>query len=211
MSEVLRRRPLMAFDFDGTLAPIVDRPGEAKMPEGVAVRLAALVARLPVAIVTGRSVADVLPRLGFDPTYCVGNHGAEIGLSSTSGFVRALEPLRVLIASQAESLAAVGVRIEDKGQSIAFHYRSSRCQERALMQIDQLLSPADQALRVFAGKKVVNVMAADAPDKAQAIRSLLSSCGAKTAFFAGDDINDEPVFVIAPPSWRLWRLTWPKC
>jgi trehalose 6-phosphate phosphatase len=82
---VLKREPLLAFDFDGTLAPIVDRPQDARVPEPVAQCLQELGSRCAVAIITGRSVEDVKPRLGFAPQFIVGNHGAEQGPGSFVG------------------------------------------------------------------------------------------------------------------------------
>ena len=76
LAQFLARRPLLAFDFDGTLAPIVSRPDDARVPDTLAAMLARLAGLAPVAIVTGRQVDDVRPRLGFTPTYVVGNHGA---------------------------------------------------------------------------------------------------------------------------------------
>ena len=75
LAALLRLQPLMAFDFDGTLAPIVAHPTDARIPPAVLTRLRALAQRLPVAIVTGRSVADVRARLGFEPHFVIGNHG----------------------------------------------------------------------------------------------------------------------------------------
>ena len=53
LAAILRKRPLLAFDFDGTLAPIVARPDDARISRRAAARLGSLAARLPVAIVTG--------------------------------------------------------------------------------------------------------------------------------------------------------------
>ncbi|HEY6088114.1 MAG TPA: trehalose-phosphatase [Burkholderiaceae bacterium] len=208
LAATLQRRPLLAFDFDGTLAPIVARPDEARIPTAVAARLSWLVPRLPVAIVTGRSVADVRGRLGFTPRYIVGNHGAEeesdpVGAAARAG---ALTPLRDLLGSQGAALAAGGILVEDKGQSIALHYRLSRHREDALTLIRELLSQVPVPLHVFAGKMVVNATAAGAPDKAHAVRALLARSGASCAFFAGDDVNDEPVFASAPPTWLTVRV-----
>ena len=152
LAATMRQHPLLAFDFDGTLAPIVPRPHQARIPTAVSARLAWLVARLPLAIVTGRSVADVRARLGFKPTYIVGNHGAEddadpVGSASRAG---ALDPLRRLLASRAAALGEAGVLVEDKGQSIALHYRLSRKREQALGQIRELLSSSQARLHVFA-------------------------------------------------------------
>ncbi len=96
LARCLHQQPLLAFDFDGTLTPIVPRPDDAYLSKGVSSRLAQLSKCLPVAIVTGRSVADVRGRLGFVPRFVVGNHGAEDpGVSSTeSDSPQALARLR---------------------------------------------------------------------------------------------------------------------
>jgi trehalose 6-phosphate phosphatase len=205
---ILQREPLLAFDFDGTLAPIVAHPAGARIPTAVSSRLASLGQRLPVAIVTGRSVADVRGRLGFEPRFIVGNHGAEddIDLEGAQARAGALDPLRRLLAAEAAEVAAAGILIEDKGQSIALHYRLSRDREHAVTLIRNLLASMQPALHVFSGKMVVNVTEAGAPDKAQAVRSLLARSGASCAVFAGDDVNDEPVFASAPATWLTVRV-----
>jgi trehalose 6-phosphate phosphatase len=102
-------------------------------------------------------------------------------------------------------LDAAGVYLEDKGQSIALHYRRARPRRRAIALIRELLA-ADDALRTFSGKLVENAVAADSPDKAQAVRRLVDRCGARSVVFAGDDVNDEPVFAAAPPHWLTVRI-----
>jgi hypothetical protein len=81
----------------------------------------ALLALLPVAVVSGRALADLRPRLGFRPAHLVGNHGAEDedDAAATARWTVALEPLRQRLQQQA-LLAAAGVTVEDKG-------RRSRC------------------------------------------------------------------------------------
>jgi len=208
LTAVMQRRPLLAFDFDGTLAPIVARPDEARISQAVLARLKSLAARLPVAIVTGRAVADVRGRLGFEPRYIVGSHGAEDGLDAgtAAAHAGALNPVRDLLGVRGADLAAAGVGVEDKGLSIALHYRLAREQARARMLILEVLAQPGLSVQVFAGKMVVNVMAPDAPDKADAVRALVARSGASCALFAGDDVNDEPVFVSAPPDWLTIRI-----
>jgi len=208
LAAVLRLQPLMAFDFDGTLAPIVARPDNARISIAVATRLKALSARLPVAIVTGRAVADVRERLGFEPQFIIGNHGAEGTASPATAGVRAdvLDRLRDTLTAHADVLQAAGVAVEDKGLSLALHYRLSRDRERAQALITDLLQPEPAGLRIFAGKMVVNAVPADAPDKAQAVHALVAQLGAAAAFFAGDDVNDEPVFASAPAHWFTLRV-----
>ncbi len=208
LAATLQRQPLLAFDFDGTLAPIVARPDAARISQAVSARLAALAARLPVAIVTGRSVDDVRDRLGFKPHFIVGNHGAEdesapVVMPPVPG---ALAPLRAQLDARRHELAGTGVTVEDKGHSIAMHYRLSRTRERALALIAELTSAPGDALRVFGGKLVVNVAPRSAPDKAHAVHALVARCGASCALFAGDDVNDEPVFDAAPAGWLTVRV-----
>jgi hypothetical protein len=94
LTDTMRRQPLLAFDFDGTLAPIVARPDDARVPPAVAHRLQRLAGRLPVAIVSGRRVQDVRRRLLFAPWRIVGNHGAEDdGHSPADRDAAALAPL----------------------------------------------------------------------------------------------------------------------
>jgi len=212
LAAVMRLQPLMAFDFDGTLAPIVARPDEARISVAVATRLKALAGRLPVAIVTGRAVADVRERLGFEPQFIVGNHGAEEDTAPATGGILAgalasrLDGFRDTLRAHGDRLRAAGVVVEDKGLSIALHYRLSRDREQARRLITDLLTPEHTGLRFFAGKMVVNAVAADAPDKAQAVHALVARLGAAGAFFAGDDVNDEPVFVSAPAHWLTVRI-----
>jgi len=208
LAAILRRQPLLAFDFDGTLAPIVTRPSLARIPTAVAARLTWLAARLPVAIVTGRSVADVRGRLGFTPSYIIGNHGGEdegdpVGASRRA---QALTPLRERLAAHGAALVAAGLDVEDKGQSIALHYRMSRRREHAQALIRELLVESGPSLHVFSGKMVVNATVAGAPDKAHAVHALVTRSGAACAVFAGDDVNDEPVFESAPPTWLTVRI-----
>ncbi len=208
LAAALRQRPLLAFDFDGTLAPIVARPEDARLSQAVSVRLKALAAQLPVAIVTGRAVEDVRGRLGFAPSYIVGNHGAEDPDHPVAGAeqVHELDRLRDRLHARRAELEAAGVAVEDKGASLALHYRLSRERDRARALITEVLNPRDAAWRVFGGKMVVNVASRDAPDKAAAVHALVARCGATCAVFAGDDINDEPVFESAPPAWLTIRI-----
>lgn len=208
LAALLHGRPLLAFDFDGTLAPIVATPGEARIGEAVASRLRRLAARLPVAIVSGRATADVRGRLGFEPQFVVGNHGAEDGLDrdAAEARARALDALRSRLAREAGAIRGAGVAVEDKGQSIALHYRLATDRGAALALIHRLLTGAAPTLKVFGGKMVENVVAAGAADKAQAVITLVARCGADRAFFAGDDVNDEPVFVTAPADWLTVRI-----
>jgi len=198
LEAVMRLRPLLAFDFDGTLAPIVARPDEARVPQSVSQGLAELARDLPVAIITGRSVADVEPRLGFKPHHVIGNHGVEDPSEPRAAPASpALDALRQRILAHSRELAAAGVTVEDKTYSLALHYRLAADAGAALVCIEALLLGIEPALRRFGGKCVVNVLAEGLPDKGDALAVLLRRANAQAAVFVGDDVNDEAVFLRA--------------
>src|SRR5271170_3590018 len=123
----LTPRTLLAFDIDGTLAPIVERPWNARVPDAVQQGLGALAQRAAVAIITGRAIADARPMLAFTPRYLVGNHGAE----GVPGFERASAHCARVCREWLDALTDApepwrdipGVVLEDKTFSLTFHFR----------------------------------------------------------------------------------------
>jgi trehalose 6-phosphate phosphatase len=207
LEAVMRLEPVLAFDFDGTLAPIVDHPDDARVPLDVAKCLAELAQRHRVAVISGRSVADVRARLGFEPGFVIGNHGAEDDASRLPEVAReALDALRARIAAAAGALAGTGVTVEDKGYSLALHYRLAPDATVARAAIAALLDDAPAGVDSFGGKCVVNVVAAGLPDKGEALARLVRRCRAAAACFVGDDVNDEAVFRRALPPWLTIRI-----
>ena len=208
LSSLVRTPALFAFDFDGTLAPIRPRPDDVQVSATIALRLDKLARVRPVAIVTGRRIADVRERLGFVPSWIVGNHGAEDDgdPDAAARAHDALDALRERLRARAQGLSGAGVAIEDKGQSLALHFRTAPDREAASALIEDVLAGFTASLHVFGGKLVYNAVAADAPDKAVAVQRLIARAGVQTAFFAGDDVNDEPVFAAAQPGWVTVRI-----
>ena len=206
LAAALRRAPLLAFDFDGTLAPTAARPDQARISRSVSGKMRRLCARLPVAILTGRTVADVRRRLDFEPRYVAGNHGAEIEPAGAIGAAERLDGARGLLRARAEVLARAGITLEDKGLSLALHYRLSRCPDEARSVIRELLRPLHGDYRIFPGKQVENVVPWNAADKTSAVHQLVRLCRADCAIFTGDDRNDEPVFASAPAGWLTIRV-----
>ncbi|MBI4695663.1 MAG: trehalose-phosphatase [Gammaproteobacteria bacterium] len=207
LRQCVKSKCLIAFDFDGTLAPIVTTPEAAMAPISVSRRLAVLAAVRPVAVITGRAVADVRERIGFEPHYIVGNHGAE-GLPGAVGEVGPahIEDLRRCLARHGDLLGDVGVKVEDKGYSLSLHYRTAPDRERAQFVIDAVLAESLGEFSVFGGKFVVNVAPAEAPGKDHALKALIAHSGVECAVFIGDDVTDETIFDAAPPSWLTIRI-----
>lgn len=207
IADILRTQPLIAFDFDGTLAPIVSVPDQARAGIGVARAMARLCELAPVAVVTGRSIADVRDRLGFTPRHIVGNHGAE-GLpgDAVKHDAAAVEAWRAGLAAQRQRLDANGIDIEDKQQSLTLHYRLARDRDAALRVIEEVVAGLVPSPRLIGGKCVVNLLPEGAADKYVAIRSLLQLEGRHAAIFVGDDVTDDIVFEQAPPNWLTVRV-----
>lgn len=196
--EIVKPGMLCAFDFDGTIAPIVDDLAAARIPPPVLRRLAALAEFTPVAVITGRSVEDVSLRLDFFPEFVVGNHGMEglPGCEQSEEHYRSMcsEWLRKLHnAMKVESIDAA-VWIEDKTYSLSIHYRQAQDPSAAEKRLRQLIQATLPDARTVEGEFVFNILPADAPDKGQALSLLRTHAGASAALYVGDDVTDESVF-----------------
>jgi len=193
-------RTLLALDFDGTLAPIVDDPRRAAMRPTTRrlLRDAALV--YPCIVISGRARADVARRVGRARVVdVIGNHGMEHGrVPAGAGRKVRLWTRRLL-----EELGGVqGVAIEDKGASLAVHYRGSRQKKRARARIFDAAQRLGD-VRLIGGKDVVNVLPAGAPHKGLALERARTRLGCDTAIYLGDDDTDEDVFSLDQPGRLL--------
>jgi trehalose 6-phosphate phosphatase len=208
LDAVLATRPLLAFDIDGTLAPIAQRPDEARLPDEVQRCLATLVQTSDVAIITGRSVDDARRMLAFEPRYLIGNHGAE-GLPAwnkrSAAFVRAVRGWREALEASHE-LEDAGVTLEDKRYSLSLHYRNAPDASAARRAIDCVIERLVPRAKVVGGKAVVNVLPPDAPDKGEALRALIEQTGCDNVLYVGDDDTDETVFGLHLPSVLTLRV-----
>jgi trehalose 6-phosphate phosphatase len=187
---------LLAFDFDGTLAPIVEDPQRAVLPDTTRALLSALAARRRCAVLSGRALDDLRARLaGLPLVALVGNHGLEIAGEPPPEGLRA--GVHAWSAELAERLAHLpGVRIEDKGLTLSVHFRGAPAPERAEAEIRAAADGLPGA-RVFGGKAVVNVAPQGAPDKGDALAALLAVAPTPAALYVGDDETDEPAFALA--------------
>lgn len=192
---------LLAFDFDGTLAPIVRTRDSAGMRKRTLKLFGELCDHYPCAVISGRSREDVAARLGGARVrFVVGNHGLEPG-ACLPAFQRQIAETRAALERALEPCA--GVEIEDKRYSLALHYRKSRNKRAARAAIRDAIEALPARLRVVLGKLVVNLIPADAPNKGDALLALRSAARADTALYVGDDITDEDVFHIDQPGRLL--------
>ena len=194
-------RTLLAFDFDGTLAPIVARPEDAQMRASTRSRLVKLARRYPCAVISGRGFSDVKARIAGVPVIAViGNHGLEPSkhMRDHAAVVSAWPPR---LSRYLESDR--GIEIEDKRYSLAVHYRRSRRKRAARVLIAKAIAELGPGVRAIAGKQVVNVVPVGAPNKGIALERLRDKGGFDTTVYVGDDVTDEDVFGLDQPGRLL--------
>jgi trehalose 6-phosphate phosphatase len=202
--DVLRQfawsKVLLAFDFDGTLAPIVDDPGDARMRARTERRFREVARLYPCVVISGRGQRDLRGRLSGVPVVeVVGNHG--IDAARYPGALRA--DVRGWTAELAGRLAGLkGVKVEDKQVSLAIHYRQSRAKRHAAQEIERAIASLS-GVRVIRGKLVFNLLPEGAPHKGLALLSARARFGCDTAIYVGDDASDEDVFALDEPGRLL--------
>jgi trehalose 6-phosphate phosphatase len=189
---------LLAFDYDGVLAPVVKDPAGLPIAASTRAVLSRLAVVWPCAIVSGRawSHTRVLSRGAVETV--VGNHGFELG--------RARPVPRAILSRVAawravleEELAGQPVYYEDKRSTLAIHYGLQRrwhAVEQAVLRATARLTDA----RLVRGKKVLNVIPTGFPNKGDAIRALLAKQHLRLALYVGDDVTDEDAFAIGLPT-----------
>ena len=223
------------LDFDGTLAPIVDRPGEARALEGVTELVEALAEVIPVAVISGRGLDDVSERLGARGITYAGSHGLE--LQSADGERELLVDDSVLkvideveMALKRRFGATEGVELERKKASIAVHYRRAPEGSDEVIQVVQKLarefSNGPWELGVHEGKMVREIQPQVDRDKGTALTAIWEAIDAdreRRPIYIGDDRTDEDAFEVVGdrgvailvaweerPSHAPWRLDDPE-
>jgi len=188
---------LFAFDFDGTLSEIVLDYADARIKDTTLDLIKSLNARVPVAIISGRSVNDLRRRISFRPEFLVGNHGLEqLGRKARndSAAKRMCASWRKHMAALLKAGEFAGVEVEDKVFSLALHYRKSRSKKETKLALLALAGSLQPSPRIILGKSVINLIPVGAPHKGIAVMEMMLSIGAKCGFYVGDDDTDEDVF-----------------
>jgi trehalose 6-phosphate phosphatase len=199
LAGLARRRPLLvASDYDGVLAPLVDDPSAAVPQPGVAEALARVAAHdgVVVALVSGRGVADLQAVSGLAGGYrWVGSHGAEFDGPLTGELAARRDALAERLAPL---VAAVpGARLEVKPASVAVHVRQVPDRLAAAALLQDADRAADPSLTKKPGKEVLELAVTDA-DKGSALRRLRAELGVVAAIYLGDDLTDEDAFRALP-------------
>lgn len=200
------KRLAVFLDYDGTLTPIVDRPEDAIISDGMREVVRGLGRRCTVCVVSGRDRAVVQRLMGVDDLVVAGSHGFDIWSpkggtierEEGAGFADLLE--RVTDTVREEVASVPGALVEPKMSSVAVHYRLVDEHERPRIKelVDRLLAANPRALKMTPGKMVYEIQPNLDWDKGKAVLYLLEALELDRedvlALYVGDDITDEDAF-----------------
>jgi trehalose 6-phosphate phosphatase len=205
----LRERPresAVLCDVDGTLAPIVPRPEDARLLDGAAGVLEELRGRMRLlGFVSGRGLADLERLVGLEGCAYAGNHGMELHLPGErprlADGVAAHVPAVAAFAATwpPQRLAAGGLRLEEKGATLSVHARGAPDPAAAALLLREVArEAAAHGLVTTTGREVLEVRPPVRVDKGTAVTQLLAGVGARAALYVGDDRTDAD-------AWRALR------
>jgi trehalose 6-phosphate phosphatase len=199
------RTSALLLDIDGTLLDIAPSPHEVKVPPALLATLACLRQQTAgaLAFVSGRSVSDIDVIFAPLQLTAVGGHGAEIrrlvdGKVTQDGVAPLAEPLRARIRAIGDK---PGIVVEDKGYSIALHYRRAPEKRQAIHDAVEAIRSElpPNCVEVLAGKAMVEIKKAGF-NKGTAIRELMRHppFAGRRPIFVGDDVTDDAAFAVMP-------------
>lgn len=200
LSSFLDGSVLLAFDFDGVLAPIVPVRGAARLRARTRSLLTRLARRFPCIVVSGRQLADLSPRLTGIPIRMVfGNFGYEPA-SSLHPPPRIVE--RWMSQLERRFAGERGVVVEDKRFSVAVHYRHADDPERAHLEVREVLTKIHGA-RVLEGTMAMMLVPRSGPTKGSTLQRARMQLRCDRALYIGDDGTDEDAFTSGDPTCLL--------
>ena len=197
-------RIALLLDFDGTLVDIAPTPDAVHVPKALCDALARLLKATggALALVSGRPIADLDRRFSPLKLPIVGGHGAELRVRE-GNTISAVAPLPEVLRrglAEARSLDP-GILIEDKGYSVALHYRQAPRREEALRRhiADVLAAFPGETVEVLPGKALFEVKRPGV-SKGESVRLLMTHTpfAGRQPVFIGDDVTDESVFASLP-------------
>jgi trehalose 6-phosphate phosphatase len=198
------QKVFLFLDYDGTLVPIAPTPAEAVPPPSL-INLLNILVRLPnmkVAVISGRPVKDLASLMPVKGLVLAGLHGLELPLQDAradqSSFLRVVPAINMLSGTARALIEGKnGFLLEEKGFSLALHYRLADPSEAAEVtslfreKCDPLLS--HYGLEILQGKMVFEVRPGEA-NKGRAVKSLLGLWPEALPVYVGDDLTDEDAF-----------------
>ena len=194
------------LDIDGTLLDLAPTPREVWVPPGLAKTLHRLLERTDgaLALISGRSLNDIDLIFAPEQFPAVGGHGAEMRIrGDTEAVATNAPPMDKELKRRLAAIAKLspGILLEDKGYSLALHYRLAPHAEKAIYAAVSLIRAdlPNAPIEVLPGKCVCEIKHAGF-NKASGVRELMmhEPFKGRRPFFIGDDVTDESVFAIMP-------------
>src|ERR1700731_1818268 len=196
----------LLLDIDGTLLDLAPTPREVWVPPGLAKTLNRLLEKTSgaLALVSGRSLNDIDLIFAPDQYPVVGGHGAEMRVATDGEAAPTHAPpmdkeLKRRLAAIAK--LSPGILLEDKGYSLALHYRLAPHAEKAIHEAVSLIRAdlPNAPIEVLPGKCVCEIKHSGFT-KAPGVRELMTHepFKGRRPIFIGDDVTDEVVFAIVP-------------
>ena len=196
----------LLFDIDGTLIDLAATPDAIVVPPKLCDNLEKLLQRTSgaLALVSGRSLADIDKIVAPLHLPAIGGHGAETRFFEDGAVQHVtVPPLEENLKRRFAAIAALspGILLEDKGYSLALHYRLAPQAERGIHDaVRNIRADLPEApIEILLGKFVVEVKQ-QGFSKATAVRKLMTfpPFAGRHPVFLGDDVTDETVFAIMP-------------
>jgi trehalose-phosphatase len=207
LAAISKNRLILFLDFDGTLAPIVPRPNEARLSRSVRETLRKLAGQLPVVVISGRTLNDLRRRVGVPGVCYVGHHGLSCFETGKGVSWLTTPPQRTVVRRWLEALqiAAEGIEgafVEDKGVTVALHDRlvkpkqRARLRQRARRELATWI--AQGSVSLLRGHRVLEARSSRAGDKGTAVSMLLQRPWARhrVPVYFGDDCTDFDAFSV---------------
>jgi len=194
------------LDIDGTLLDLAPTPREVWVPPGLAKTLNRLLEKTSgaLALVSGRSLNDIDLIFAPEQFPAVGGHGAEMRLATDSEAVAThAPPMDKELKRRLAAIARLspGILLEDKGYSLALHYRLAPHAEKAIYAAVSLIRAdlPNAPIEVLPGKCVCEIKHSGF-NKATGVVELMTHepFKGRRPIFIGDDVTDESVFAMMP-------------
>jgi trehalose 6-phosphate phosphatase len=192
----------LVLDFDGVLSPIVTDPGTSRMLPDTPAVLESIAAQLRlVAVISGRPLDFLVDRATLPGVRLLGSYGVETVEDGVHrihpGAAEWMKPIgQATSRLSAELSDLAGVTVEEKGMSVAVHWRNAVDREQAKVRVRSAVADiaAATGLHRQPGKLVEELRPPLSIDKGTAIAGLIASAGLRVVAYAGDDLGDTPAF-----------------